>query len=122
MSRDEQRLWTKVCDEFERLRDEAAEFGCGSRFDRLVARTRQANVSIWEWKDLLDEIAEQISLEADYSGRGEQPVRVALGSRPAFVNTRFACPAGLCGDYAAGSPLSGPPRCLLLDREMTPMP
>jgi hypothetical protein len=122
LSTDEQRLWAELCAQFERLRDEAAEFGFRKEFEHLLARTRQEQVPVWAWQELLDEIAEQVSQEADYSGRGDRQAYLTVGSRPEYPASRFSCPVGLCGSYAVGSALTGRPRCLLMDKDMPPMP
>jgi hypothetical protein len=121
--REEQRLWSKICEGFDSILDGADTFDLAGAVGELVERTRHSSVSVWEWKELLDDLAERLSHAEDYAGLGDRPLEPEFVSWRAPVAKRvdsgFRCPGELCDRQVVSGLLDPTPMCRILDREMT---
>ena len=122
---EEERLWARICADLDELTDQARNYAREAEFQELLKRTRRRrDVSVWEWKELLDELAATQAELVDYAGRdgehvsGRGPEHYP-GPRPDFV---FACPVGLCARRSADGPLGPKPRCELFGEDMAEDP
>lgn len=123
MLHEEQRLWSNVCEYFDRYLDQANTHDLRDIVDELLERTRRENVSVWEWKEVLDDLAERVSAIEDYAGLGPGSAAPPPLFRRAPVTRQvdigFGCPGGLCDRRISGGLLDPTPRCRILAREMT---
>lgn len=123
MRLEEQRLWSTICAEFDTRLDQAEAHGLAGEVQKLLERTRRAEVSVWEWKELLDHVADRVSWAKDHAGLGDRvdqrepvPRRTQAARR---VDTVFGCPGDLCDQRVTGGLLDPKPWCHILAKEMT---
>ncbi|PPK64440.1 hypothetical protein V5P93_007111 [Actinokineospora auranticolor] len=127
MTRDDERQWGAVCAEVPTLDERARHFGRWRRFTELLARTRAGDaVSVWEWRELADELGQLHAEETRYVGRqptgkpfpaaDSRAVEPGTAAR-APVPEQFACPVARC-DRIAGAVSTPAPRCQLQDKAM----
>jgi hypothetical protein len=120
---DEQRLWAGICGDFDHTMAQAKGYWLADEFHALLDRTRRTGASVWEWKELLDELDERVLSATDHAGRNGDGRVSGARSRLAPVAkaapTGFGCPKGLCDRQAAVGLLDATPRCHLFDREMS---
>lgn len=123
MLHEEHQLWSKICEDFDTLLDQADIYDLAGQVQDLVERTRRENVSVWEWKELLDDLAERVSWADDYASLGDDPAdpppvfrRAPMAKK---IDTGFGCPGGLCDRQVTGGLLDPAPWCGVLAREMT---
>jgi hypothetical protein len=119
----EQRLWSTICADFDTRLDQAEAYGLAGEVRKLLERTRRTEVSVWEWKELLDQLTDRISWAEDHAGLGDRryqqepvPPRTRATQR---ADTVFGCPGDLCDRRATGGLLDPKPRCHILAKEMT---
>jgi hypothetical protein len=120
---EEQRLWSKICNDFDTYLDQAEAYDLAGEVRALLERTRREDVSVWEWKELLDDLADRVSWAEDHAGLGSRSGEPARASRltpvDRQVDTGFGCPGGLCDRQVTGGLLAPKPRCRILAKEMT---
>lgn len=123
MFREEQLMWSEICDNLDTILEQADTYELTGEIRALLARTRHAEVSVWEWKELLDDLAERVSWAMDYSGLGdrrptpESPDRQMPLARQ--VDTGFCCPGDLCDRRVTGGLHEPTPVCGILAKDMT---
>lgn len=123
MHLEEQRLWSTICAEFDTRLDQAGAYGLACEVQKLLERTRRTEVSVWEWKELLDHLANRVSWAKDHAGLGDRADQREPGPRRTQaarqVDTVFGCPDGLCDRRVTGGLLDPKPWCQILAKEMT---
>jgi hypothetical protein len=124
--REERLLWSWICDNLDTIQDQANTYEVTGEMSDLLTRTRHEEVSVWEWNEFLDDLAERVSWATGYAGLGDRPAGPGEPGRRApvarQVDTGFGCPGGLCDRLATGGLLEPTPVCRILAKDMTLLP